>query len=149
MHRPHHGKALVWILIAVVLVGGGAAWTVTRPAAASAAWLHDVDAGITRAESERRPMLVLFTADWCPPCQRMKRHALGNAEVMSALEETFVLVKVDLTDRGGPNDAVAIDHGVQSIPTVMVYDEHGTHVESAKGARTSTQLLALAHRFER
>ena len=145
MHRAHRGHAVVRNLIVAALIAAGAAWAMLHLSKPSV-WLDDVDSAIALAKTEQKPVLVLFTADWCPPCRRMKRNALSDPEVMTELNDTFVLVKVDLTQPGGPNSAIATDHGVQSIPTMIVYDANGRHIDTATGPRTRDELLALATR---
>ena len=73
----------------------------------------------------------------------------GRTTVMTALEDAFVLVKVDLTERQGPNSAVAAKHGVGSIPTMIVYEADGSRGESATGGQSKEGLLALANRYQR
>lgn len=59
------------------------------------AWLHggDLAEGLARAAAEQRPLLVSFTADWCPWCHRLDLYTFGDAEV-AALLERFVCVRL-------------------------------------------------------
>jgi hypothetical protein len=45
--------------------------------------------------------------------------------VSALLEREFVCVKIDLTERGSPNDAVAQRLGVRGIPALHMYDGSG------------------------
>ncbi|MET7410555.1 thioredoxin family protein [Streptomyces parvulus] len=80
------------------------------------------------------PVLVEFTADWCPPCRQM-------APVLSAVaeEEGERLRVVQLNvDR---NPATTNAYKVLSMPTFMVF-RGGEPVKSMVGSRPKRRLLA-------
>ncbi|MHC8418670.1 thioredoxin family protein [Streptomyces sp. NB004] len=80
------------------------------------------------------PVLVEFTADWCPPCRQM-------APVLSAVaeEEGERLRVVQLNvDR---NPATTNAYKVLSMPTFMVF-RGGEPVTSMVGSRPKRRLLA-------
>ncbi|MEU6450586.1 thioredoxin domain-containing protein [Streptomyces sp. NPDC046979] len=80
------------------------------------------------------PVLVEFTADWCPPCRQM-------APVLSAVaeEEGDRLRVVQLNvDR---NPATTNAYKVLSMPTFMVF-RGGEPVKSMVGSRPKRRLLA-------
>jgi thioredoxin 1 len=78
------------------------------------------------------PVLVEFTADWCPPCRMM-------APVLAELA----------AERAGTLDVVALDvdvnprtqsrYGVLSMPTLMLFRD-GEPVWTAVGARAKRRL---------
>jgi thiol:disulfide interchange protein len=111
---------LVVCLIAVLGLGA-AGFTVLKPA--RGAWLHSLNDGLDVAETSGKPVLALFTADWCPPCRRLKQGVLADPYVMTSLSENYELVKIDLTDRRGDNNWVADDAGVKYIPTIIIYED--------------------------
>ncbi|MEV7129744.1 thioredoxin domain-containing protein [Streptomyces sp. NPDC093260] len=80
------------------------------------------------------PVLVEFTADWCPPCRQM-------APVLSALaaEEGERLKVVQLNVDHNPDTTNA--YKVLSMPTFMVF-RGGEPVRSMVGARPKRRLLA-------
>ncbi|MET9254532.1 thioredoxin domain-containing protein [Streptomyces sp. NPDC003717] len=80
------------------------------------------------------PVLVEFTADWCPPCRQM-------APVLGAVaeEEAGRLRVVQLNvDR---NPATTNAYRVLSMPTFMVF-RGGEPVKSMVGSRPKRRLLA-------
>ncbi|KJK57037.1 thioredoxin [Saccharothrix sp. ST-888] len=79
------------------------------------------------------PVLVDFTADWCPPCRMI---APVLAEV--AREEADRLRIVQLNVDGNPETQAA--YGVLSMPTLMVF-RGGQPVKSMVGARAKAKLL--------
>lgn len=63
-----------------------------------------------------KPVLAVVTADWCGPCQALKRGALADAEVSSWIEANTVAVAIDAD--ASPDDARSL--GVSSIPATIV-----------------------------
>ena len=60
------------------------------------------------------PVLVEFTADWCPPCRALAPHF---ARLSSAYQGRLVFAKID-TDA---NVDVPARYGIQGIPTLMLF----------------------------
>ncbi|MEU4141619.1 co-chaperone YbbN [Streptomyces parvulus] len=80
------------------------------------------------------PVLVEFTADWCPPCRQMAPVLRAVAE-----EEGERLRVVQLNvDR---NPATTNAYRVLSMPTFMVF-RGGEPVKSMVGSRPRRRLLA-------
>jgi thioredoxin 1 len=79
------------------------------------------------------PVLVEFTADWCPPCRQM-------GPVLSALasEEGDRLKVVQLDVDTNPETTNA--YKVLSMPTFMVFRD-GEPVKAMVGARPKRRLL--------
>jgi thioredoxin 1 len=79
------------------------------------------------------PVLVEFTADWCPPCRQM-------GPVLAALAEQEAgrlrVVQLDV-DR---NPATTNAYKVLSMPTFIVFRD-GEPVRSMVGARPKRRLL--------
>jgi thioredoxin 1 len=78
-----------------------------------------------------RPVLVDFTAAWCPPCRVMKPVL---AELAGERDDVrFVQLDVDA------NAATAARYGVMSMPTFMVF-QGGEPVLTLVGARPKRRL---------
>ncbi|MEU3503437.1 thioredoxin [Streptomyces hundungensis] len=79
------------------------------------------------------PVLVEFTADWCPPCRQI-------APVLSALAveeaDRLKIVQLDVDT----NPETTMKYGVLSMPTLMVF-RAGEPVKSMVGARPKRRLL--------
>lgn len=79
------------------------------------------------------PILVEFTAAWCPPC-RMVAPVL--AQVAAEQEGRLRIVSIDVDHN--PESQAA--YGVLSMPTMILFTA-GEPVKSVVGARSRTRLL--------
>ena len=91
--------------------------------ASAVKWRTGFDAALAESAKTGKPVLLDFTASWCPPCQVMKHEVWPNARVASAVNEGYVPVLVDVDDP--KNAEVAQRYGVRSIPTLVVVDAEG------------------------
>ncbi|MCC6555025.1 MAG: thioredoxin family protein [Polyangiaceae bacterium] len=88
-------------------------------------WLHEEKAATAKAQAEKRPLLVDFTAEWCGACKEMARETFADPRVMEKAAH-FVAVKVDATDDEDPQvNEVKGKYKVVGLPTVVIYDSTG------------------------
>ncbi|KUM73105.1 thioredoxin family protein [Streptomyces griseorubiginosus] len=87
----------------------------------------------TEVIGSRLPVLVEFTADWCPPCRQM-----GPVLTALAAEESerFRVVQLDVDTNSLTTNA----YKVLSMPTFMLFRD-GEPVRSMVGARPKRRLL--------
>ncbi len=60
------------------------------------------------------PVIVDFTADWCPPCRALAPH---YAQLSSTYQDTLSFAKMD-TDE---NVLIPARFGIQSLPTLVLF----------------------------
>jgi thioredoxin 1 len=80
-----------------------------------------------------RPVLVEFTAEWCPPCRMLAPILQSIAEEES---ERLAVAVIDVDE----NPKTTQRYGVLSMPTLMVF-RNGEPVKSMVGARPKSRLL--------
>ncbi len=99
--------------------------------------------GITLAQAETlsaetgRPVLAFVTADWCPPCQQLKRNALVDESVAQWIRENTHPVYIDVSTSSTP-EAERVE--AKFLPTLALM-RGGQVVSRTTGALSSEQLL--------
>ena len=97
--------------------------------ASAIAWRTDFDAALAEARLTNKPLLVDFSADWCPPCVAMKHDVWPHPQVAVAVNSAVVPLLVD-ADR----DAVlGPRYQVSAIPTVLLIDAGGRVIKRHDG----------------
>ena len=72
----------------------------------------------------KKPLLVEFTADWCPTCKVLERTTLTADNLKSLVERYDVtLVRVDLTRNDAQAQALLRALDSASIPLLAVFPE--------------------------
>ena len=56
----------------------------------------DYESALKKAVTEQKLVMLFFTAKHCRYCKKMQREVLSDDEVVSALDEGFITVKLDL-----------------------------------------------------
>jgi thiol:disulfide interchange protein len=95
--------------------------------ASSIAWRADFEAATAEAKASDKPVLLVFSASWCPPCNAMKHDVWPDAAVSQLVNRGFVPLYVDVDDPA--NADVARRYGIRGIPTVLVIDASGDVVK--------------------
>jgi protein disulfide-isomerase len=88
------------------------------------AWRTDFDAALGEARTGGKPVLLDFTAGWCPPCRVMKHEVWPDAQVRTLANENYVPVLIDV-DRA-EHRSILQRYGVSGIPSILVVDGEGT-----------------------
>ena len=101
-------------------------------------WQHDLETALATARTQQRPVLVVFGAEWCPPCRAMKREVWPDAEVSQAVEANFVPVYIDIDDQ--QRRSISARYGISSIPSVLILN-HAGDVLSHRNSMSRSQTL--------
>jgi thiol:disulfide interchange protein DsbD len=112
----------------IVLVSLGALFAILgiiKPKEAAGWERKDIDASLARAKSDKRPLIVDFTAAWCGACKELDKKTFSEPRVGQELGR-FVAVKVDATNNDDPKvEAMLARFKVVGLPTVVLFDSHG------------------------
>lgn len=143
-----HRSSLVWLAVLGLIVW--MQWPMIKgtfyrlmkiPAPADGiAWRTDFQAALAESKQLGKPLLVDFSASWCPPCQVMKHEVWPNAEVREAAMAGYVPVLLDVDVPAAQE--VAQRYNVGSVPTILVLDAEGRLVRQ-KGFMSKGAMLAF------
>ncbi|MBK9259158.1 MAG: thioredoxin family protein [Polyangiaceae bacterium] len=124
------GGYVLWVSIELppempVVPVAEAATNGNTPAKQLLTWEHSEKEALEKAQREKRPFMVDFTADWCGACKEFTKHTFSDPRVMEKAGN-FVAVKFDATNDEDPQvEQVKKKYNVVGLPTVVIYDSTG------------------------
>jgi thiol:disulfide interchange protein DsbD len=114
--------------LGIVLVSVGALSAILgiiKPVEALTWERKDIEGALARAATDKRPLLVDFTAAWCGACKELDKKTFSEPRVGQELGR-FVAVKVDATNNDDPKvEAMLARFKVVGLPTVVLFDSRG------------------------
>lgn len=91
---------------------------------------------MSAAKKSGKPVVLVFSAAWCPPCQAMKHDVYPSAEV-KAFHDKFVWAYIDIDDPR--NESAANKYGVNGIPHIEFLNAEGKEVAKQVGGTSSEE----------
>lgn len=70
-----------------------------------------------RAEESECLLIVVATAEWCPPCKLMDETTWTDSGLVGWLEQEAIVIRIDVDDQR----SLASRLDIKSVPTVIVY----------------------------
>lgn len=121
------------ILLAVAAVGCG-----------PAGWETNFEAGLSRAASERRPALVMFSSAMSPDCMEMDEEVFSDPQVRNVLN-SFVRVRIDYLI----HNKLAKELNIRTVPTFVIFrpDRSVAGVREGKMDARSFSFFLIKYRF--
>jgi len=119
--------ALAGVIVATFLVGS---WALRGP---GVMWQQYSDQLLRTAKQEQKPVIIDFYATWCSPCRELDEITFHHPEVVKLAEKDFVMVKVDLTQKGNPlHSRLLSEYGVKGVPTIVFLDCQGNECQNLR-----------------
>ncbi len=104
---------------------------------------YSLDEALSLAESQGKPVMVKFHADWCHFCRKMDRETFTDSNVKNVLND-FITVKVDVESKEGM--VYARQFGVTALPTIVMFDKSGKKTYHQTGFHSAEQLEKILNK---
>jgi thiol:disulfide interchange protein DsbD len=117
-----------------------------KPAAPGAVkpvvWTTDEAAARKTAATEKKPMLIDFTADWCAACKELEKNTFTTEKFWKAAER-YVTLRIDGTDQDNEIfDKNSKAYGVQGLPALVILDSKGQQAKIFKKKPETEELTS-------
>ncbi len=99
---------------------------------------YSLDQASQLSSETGKPIYVLATADWCAPCQALKRGALSDPAVTELISSRTIPVYLE----DGTNKQEIQALGVRAYPTTMLI-ENGKVVLHAEGGASASKYAQM------
>lgn len=93
-------------------------------------WLTDWDKATAEAKAGNKPILAVFSAEWCGPCKMMAKEVYPKENVKAALKD-YVAVYVD----GDKFPERAAKYEIEGYPTYVIMSPEAIEEDRFVGAR--------------
>ncbi len=151
MHKMKHFQLFSCLFISLFLLG------LLLPAAVDARQIEDpepisLEEALSKAPDEGKKILVDVYAEWCPYCRRMHTEVYKDKDVLEAISDHYIWVKINVeseekvnyhgTEMSEAQFARALEN--QSVPTTYFLDAEGSILGAQPGfieAPTFSDLL--------
>ena len=108
-------------------------------------WLKDYSEALKKAETEKKPLLIDITTDWCGWSKKMDRETFADTAVQKELR-SFVLIRLN-PEASDKNQKIADSYTVDGFPTLVVANYQGEQIGCDSGYKSPKELLDFVRRF--
>jgi len=116
--------ALLVALVALLLIGAAGCVINSGGAESKVNWLYNMDDALSRAQSENKPIMIDFYADWCGPCRQLDKVTYSDDALSAFLNENLVCLKINVDK----NKTLASNYKIVSIPAIVFVSPDGTEI---------------------
>lgn len=120
-------SAFVWIkrIVGVFAILAAIYMAIPKAEQITVAWQDYEEKWIENAKQENLPVMIDFTADWCPSCRELEHYTFTDPNVIR-LSQKFVTLKADMTKDNSPEVKTLREaYKIMGVPTIIFIDEKG------------------------
>jgi thioredoxin 1 len=100
------------------------------------------NAALKKAQAEHKLIFVDAYANWCGPCKELKATTFKDKKVVAFFNAHFVNLSID-TEKG-EGVTLANEWGVDSYPTLILFNSQGKKIAVNEGFVDAAALLQFA-----
>jgi thiol:disulfide interchange protein len=100
----------------------------------------DYHTALKVAKDKGKPIVVIFSAVWCAPCQANK-HQVYPSDAVKPYHDKFVWAYLDADAK--VNVPAMLEYGVSGIPHIQFLNKYGKPIGSSVGATTPVEFAEL------
>lgn len=94
-------------------------------------WVYSIDQGLDLAKENKKPVLIDFYAEWCPPCKELDLKTFSDSRVKKFADK-FVMIKIDCTEDDLNCEKASSMYNVIGFPTVIFLNAQGEALDHLK-----------------
>ncbi|MFC1924627.1 thioredoxin family protein [Chloroflexota bacterium] len=98
-------------------------------------WLYSWSEAVSRAQTENKPIMIDFYADWCPPCKQLDSDTYSDDALGAFLNDNFICIKSNV-DHDNLHEYYS---GIEVIPTIIFASPEGIEFGRMVGYRPPGQ----------
>jgi thioredoxin-related protein len=98
-----------------------------------------------QAKGEEKPYYLYFSADWCGPCQVLKKNVFSIPEVYDYSNENYLAFYVDVDEFNGQE--LSKRYEVDGIPTFIFFNSNGKYLGQITGGMNSQTFLEILEEY--
>jgi len=111
-------------LVALLLISAAGCVINSGGAESKVNWVYDWDEAKSMAQSENKPIMIDFYADWCGPCRQLDKDTYSDDALSAFLNENLVCLKINVDK----NKTLASNYKIVSIPAIVFVSPDGTEI---------------------
>lgn len=110
-------------VIAVAMAGCSRTESSGPAVADTIPWRTDYSAALDEAKKADKPILIDFSATWCPTCQEMKRSSWPDQRVNHLATTAYIPLNLDVD--AASSKAATQRYAIDTLPAILVVDSDG------------------------